>query len=286
MDFCIHLPTAIPGVDAPTLLDWARRVEEYPFATVSALDRLVFPNYEPLVMLATVAALTTRVRLMTAVLLAPVRLNTALLAKQLATLDSLSGGRLVLGVGVGNRTNDFDASGADFHSRGRSLERQLGEMRRIWSAASGREPGIGPAPAQLGGPPVLIGGGSDAAIRRVARLGDGWISGGGGPDEFARYAGKVRAAWAEAGRGGSPRLLAVVRFALGPGAREKAEASHSAYYTFRPSPRGDPMGGALLTVDAIQQAVAVYEAAGCDELILSPAAADLTQLEQLARALF
>jgi len=85
MDLCIHLPTAIPGVDAPTLLDWARRVEEYPFATVSALDRLVFPNYEPLVMLATVAALTTRVRLLTAVLLAPLRLSTALLAKQLAT---------------------------------------------------------------------------------------------------------------------------------------------------------------------------------------------------------
>ena len=133
---------------------------------------------------------------------------------------------------------------------------------------------------------MLIGGGSDAAIRRVAHLGDGWLSGGGGPDEFTLYAGKVRAAWAEADRGGSPRLLAVVRFALGPGAREKAEASHRAYYTFRPSPRGDPTGGALLTVDAIQQAVGVYGEAGCYELIFSPGAADITQLEQLTRALF
>lgn len=282
MDIGISLPVAIPGVDGATLLEWARRSQEYPFTTVSALDRLVFPNYEPLITLAAVAALTRRARLMTSVLLAPLRLNAALLAKQLATLDNISGGRLVLGVGVGNRQDDFEASGADFHRRGRSLDRQIEQMRRIWSG----EAGVGPAPAQKGGPPIIVGGRSEAAIRRVAKLGDGWAAGGGGPEQFEQFSGAIMAAWADAGRSGRPRLLAGARFALGPGAREQAEASHRAYYTFRASPRSDPTGGALLTPEAIRQAVAAFEAAGCDELIFSPGAGNVGQLEQLAEVLF
>jgi len=282
MEIGIGLPTAIAGVDGRQLLDWAGRSEAYPFATVSVLDRLVFPNYEPLIMLAAVAATTQRVRLMTSVLLAPLRTNAAMLAKQLATLDSLSGGRLVLGVGVGNRTDDFAAGGVDFHRRGRQLDLQIETMRRIWKG----EGGIGPAPAQAGGPRIIVGGRSDAAIRRVAKLGDGWAAGGGGPEQFAEFAGGVRAAWREAGRKGSPWLVAGARFALGPGAREQAEASHRAYYTFRTSPRSDPTGGALLTPEAIRQAVAAFDAAGCDELIFSPGAGGVAQLEQLAAALF
>jgi alkanesulfonate monooxygenase SsuD/methylene tetrahydromethanopterin reductase-like flavin-dependent oxidoreductase (luciferase family) len=282
MDIGIGLPTAIAGVDPPSLLDWAARAESYPFSTISVLDRLVFPNYEPLIVLAAVASTTRRARLMTSVLLAPLRTNTALLAKQLATLDSISGGRLVLGVGVGNRTDDFEASGADFHHRGRQLDLQIGAMRRLWNG----EGGIGPAPAQPGGPRIVIGGRSEAAIRRVARLGDGWAAGGGGAEQFIEFAGKVRAAWVEAGRSGSPWLVAGARFALGPGAREQAEASHSAYYTFRASPRSDPTGGAVLTADEIKHTVSAFEAAGCDELVFSPGAGDVAQLEQLAGVLF
>jgi alkanesulfonate monooxygenase SsuD/methylene tetrahydromethanopterin reductase-like flavin-dependent oxidoreductase (luciferase family) len=281
MEIGIGLPTAIAGVGGGELLDWARRSDDLPFATISVLDRIVFPNHEPLIALAAVAAVTRRVRLMTAVLLAPLR-STALLAKQIATLDAISGGRVVLGVGVGNRGDDFEAAGADFHRRGRQLDQQIAAMRRIWSG----EGGIGPAPAQPGGPRIIIGGRSDAAIRRVAHLGDGWAAGGGGPDQFVEFAGTVRAAWREAGRKGAPWLVAGARFALGPGAREQAATSHGAYYTFRASPRSDPTGGALLSADAIQEAVAAFEAAGCDELIFSPGAAGVEQVEMLARALF
>jgi alkanesulfonate monooxygenase SsuD/methylene tetrahydromethanopterin reductase-like flavin-dependent oxidoreductase (luciferase family) len=281
MDIGIGLPAAIAGVAGTQLLDWARCSEDYPFATISVLDRLVFPNHEPLITLAAVSAVTRRVRLMTTVLLAPLR-TTALLAKQIATLDGISGGRVVLGVGVGNRTDDFDAAGADFHRRGRQLDLQIEAMRKIWEG----EGSIGPAPVQAGGPRIIVGGRSDAAIRRVAALGHGWAAGGGGPEQFAEFAARVRSAWTAAGRSGSPWLVAGARFALGPGGREQAEASQQAYYTFRASPRSDPTGGALLTPEAIRESAAAFDAAGCDELIFSPGAGGLAQLEQLAKALF
>src|SRR5437870_4313125 len=101
MDIGIGLPAAVPGVDGRTLIEWARRAEEFPFSALGTLDRLVYSNWDPLVSLAAAAAVTERVRLVVAVLLAPLRVNAALLAKQALTLDSLAGGRLVLGMGVG-----------------------------------------------------------------------------------------------------------------------------------------------------------------------------------------
>src|SRR2546423_11005399 len=111
MEIGIGLPAAIPGVDGRTVIEWARRADAQGFSWLGVIDRLVYPNYEPLIALAAAAAVTQRARLVTAVLLAPLHANSALLAKQAATIDRLSGGRLVLGLGVGSRPDDFDASG-------------------------------------------------------------------------------------------------------------------------------------------------------------------------------
>src|SRR5690348_12590032 len=104
----IGLPATIPGVTGESVLEWARAADAGPFSSLGIVDRLVYGNYEPLVTLAAVAGATNRIRLMSTVILAPLR-NAAVLAKQALSVDALSGGRFVLGLGVGGREDDFQA---------------------------------------------------------------------------------------------------------------------------------------------------------------------------------
>src|SRR5204862_2970197 len=134
------------------LRDWATRAEAAGFSTLGTIDRIVYGNHESLIALSHAAAVTERIGLMTSVLLAPLRSNTALLAKQAASLDVLSGGRLTLALAVGGREDDYQASGVDYHARGRIFDDQLEELQRLWS---GNE--VGPKPAE-GRPEVVIGG--------------------------------------------------------------------------------------------------------------------------------
>jgi alkanesulfonate monooxygenase SsuD/methylene tetrahydromethanopterin reductase-like flavin-dependent oxidoreductase (luciferase family) len=285
MDVGIGLPATISGVDGRTIVAWARLGEERGFASLGTIDRLVYGNHEPLTVLAAAAAVTERARLTTAILIAPLRSNAALLAKQAATVDSLSGGRLVLGMAVGGREDDYEASGVDFHRRGRLLDAQLEEMHLIWAGESrGVAGAVGPATRQRGGPSVVLGGQNPAAMARVARWGDGWISGGGGPQFFAVGAKAAEAAWDEAGREGRPRLLALAYFALGDDATDHANAYLRDYYAFAPGVRDLIAGGALTSAGAVQGAVEAFDGAGCDELILFPCSPDIDQVDLLAQA--
>ena len=109
MDIAIGLPATIPGTSGSLVLDWARRADAGPFSSLGILDRLVYPNYETMITLAAAAAVTDRIRVMSTILIAPLRRG-GVLAKQAATLDALSGGRLTLGIGVGAREDDFRAA--------------------------------------------------------------------------------------------------------------------------------------------------------------------------------
>src|SRR5215212_10200127 len=191
MDVGIGLPNTVKGVDRAGIVDWARAAEAAGFASLGTIDRIAYPNYESLIALAAAAAVTERIRLVTDILIAPLRANTALFAKQAATLDSLSEGRLVLGLAPGGRADDYEASGADFRSRGRDFDRQLDELKAIWSG----DGEIGPPPANGRAPELLIGGASDIAYRRAAAHADGWTMGGGTPDMFAEGVAKMREAW-------------------------------------------------------------------------------------------
>src|SRR5205823_760865 len=208
MKIGIGLPATIPGVEGNLILEWARKADAGPFSSLSIIDRLVFPNYESVVTLAAAAGATQRIRLLPSVLLATLR-NPGVLAKELASLDALSGGRLTLGLGVGGREDDFHFAPADFHTRGRRFEAQLALMKRVWAGepvGEGVGP-IGPKPAQAGGPPILIGGFAPAALARAAKWGVGYIAGGAPPEFAVRGYQLTETAWKQAGRPGRPLFV-------------------------------------------------------------------------------
>jgi alkanesulfonate monooxygenase SsuD/methylene tetrahydromethanopterin reductase-like flavin-dependent oxidoreductase (luciferase family) len=180
MKLGIGLPATILHIPPELILEWAKRADGKSFSSLGIIDRLVYPNLEPMVTLAAVASVTAHVRLMTKVLLAPLR-NAAMLAKEAATLDRISNGRLTMGLGIGGRKGDSMGAAVPHGTRAKRFEEQLSLMKRIWS----NEPvgdgvgKIGPPPVQAGGPEILIGGYSAAAVSRVGRFADGFIAGGG-----------------------------------------------------------------------------------------------------------
>ena len=279
MDIGIGLPNAIRGIDRAGIVEWAQRAERAGFSTLGTIDRLAYPSYEPLIALAAAAAVTERIRLTTDVLLTPLRSNTALLAKQSATIDHLSGGRLVLGLAVGARSDDYEISGVDFHSRGRAFDQQLVDLKRYWSG----EAGVGPAPLN-GRPGLLIGGGSDHAYRRAAEHADGWTFGGGPADIFAGAIDKLRAAWRVAGREGEPRTVALFYFSLGDDAERVAEENLGHYYAWLGEYGKYVAESAAKDPETVRDNLAAFERAGADEVICFPASTDPAQVELLASA--
>lgn len=283
MKIGIGFPANIPGVEGQRLIEWARKADAGPFSSLGLIDRLVYPNYEPLIAFAAAAGATRRIRLTTSVLLAPLR-NTALLAKQAASLDALSGGRLTLGLGIGSREDDYQAAEVPFKRRGKIFDEQLATMQRIWSGERLNDSvgAIGPAPTQAGGPEILIGGRAPVAIQRLAKWGNGYISGGGGPqgaNEGFRVAEKV---WREAGRAGQPRLVGCTYIALGPDGLTRGSNYIRDYYSDRGA-LSDMIARSLpATLEAIKGVIQAYADTGADELILWPTTTDLEQVDQLA----
>jgi alkanesulfonate monooxygenase SsuD/methylene tetrahydromethanopterin reductase-like flavin-dependent oxidoreductase (luciferase family) len=275
LEIGIGFPTTIRGATREQLLEWARRADAAGFSTLGTIDRLVYPNYEPLIALAGAAAVTERIRLTTSVLLAPLRTNAALFAKQAASLQALSNGRLVLGVAVGARPDDFEASGVPLEGRGRRLTEMLEEIKRVW--ADGMSPDVSDNP-----PTLVVGGTVDAAFRRAAKYADGWIAGGGPPEYFAEGRDKVRAAFTEAGRTEPPRTLSLSYFSLDDDPEAQVRATIGHYYGFLGDYADQIVAGAAKGDEAVRERVRAFEAAECDELILCPASADPEQVDRLA----
>jgi alkanesulfonate monooxygenase SsuD/methylene tetrahydromethanopterin reductase-like flavin-dependent oxidoreductase (luciferase family) len=278
MEVGIGLPNAVRGVDRAGIVDWAGRAEQAGFASLGTIDRLVYANYESLIALAAAAAVTERIELVTDILIAPLRANTALFAKQAATIDSLSRGRLTLGLAVGGRPDDFEVGRIDFRRRGRIFDQQLEELTAIWRG----ERGVGPAPARDGRPGLLIGGTSDVAYERAARYGDGWTLGGGTPEAFAQGYEKLKAAWTAAGRSGKPRAMALFYFVLGDDAKERAQRSLGDYYSFLGEYAERVVASAAKDAATVKRYLSGFEAAGADQVICFPASADVSQVDRLA----
>ena len=286
MNVGVGLPSTIPGVQGSAIVEWAVKADEGPFSSLSVLDRLVYPNYEPMVVLGAAAAATHRIRLMTSILLAPLR-SGAMLAKQAASVDAISGGRLSLGLGIGGRPDDFVAGETDIATRGRRFDEQLAAMKRIWAGEPYNDEvgGIGPPPGRQGGPELLIGAVSPRALARVARWGDGFIAGGGGPDAARASYDAVLEKWDELGRAGRPRFVSAAYFALGDDAEDRISASINDYYSFMPEYAQVIAGAAPSNPEKVRNTLRAYEDVGVDEFLLWPCNPSIEQVDRLAEVL-
>ena len=192
MHIGISLPVRELQNDMAAMRDFAQTADELGFTHLRVPELLIRPGsgelHESLTLLSWVAALTTNIELVPSVIILPAR-QTVMVAKQAATIDVLSGGRLRLGVGIGGSAEEYAALGQDFHTRGRRCDEQLELLRLLWTQDSvdfeGRwdrveGAGIGPLPVQQ--PiPVWIGPGGGAplperVLRRIGRFADGWFA--------------------------------------------------------------------------------------------------------------
>jgi alkanesulfonate monooxygenase SsuD/methylene tetrahydromethanopterin reductase-like flavin-dependent oxidoreductase (luciferase family) len=283
VDIGIGIPNSVRGTTGPQLLEWARRAEAAGFSSLGTIGRIAYPSYEELTVLAAAGAVTERIGLMSNILLAPTR-STAELAKQAATVHELTGGRLTLGVATGGRADDYALTGRDFPARGRRFDDQLVELRRAFSGEPLADSSAPVVPDGARPVPIVIGGTSDAAVRRTVEFGIGWTAGGVPPQMVAPFVERVRAAWRDAGREGAPRIVALNYFGLGD-TGDRSRGYLLDYYGFLGPDLSEMIaGGAHRSAEAVRDVVAAFAEAGVDELILDPTVGDPAQVDLLAEA--
>ena len=289
MDIAMTLPTMVAHGRADTLA-WCRAVDEGPWSSLAVPERITYPAHNWVVEMSAAAALTERVRLWTTIVILPAHDEVAV-AKQLASIDVLSDGRLTVGVGVGGREHDYRAIGGSFERRWQRMDEQVARMRRIWAGEppfEGADP-VGPHPRQ--DPlPVIAGVMGPKAIARAARWADGvdgaWTMDG-DLDHMARSFAQIRDSWAAAGRTEAPHLSSSIWYALGDGAEDRLRDYSRTYMKIMGDGVGEWAASAVncFTPDALRRAVDNARDAGADEFFLVPSTADPDELARTRDAL-
>ena len=284
------MPVMEPDLDAGTLKAWAHVIDGGPFSSLCWGERIAFDNPEALTLLGALAAWTDRVRLVTTVVV-PQLHDPVMLAKQLATGDMLSGGRLTVGIGVGGRHEDYHAVGADPATRTmRGMAERVAVMKRIWSGDRVTESvvPVGPPPAQAGGPKLLVGTMGPKTVRSAAV----WADGLAGTtldldlDKQNELFEVARAAWAEAGKR-KPHLATSFWFAIGDGddARAQMHRHLRRYMNWIPSDVVDAMApttGWAGTDDELLDVLRRFADSGTDEIHLIPTSSNIDQARRVA----
>jgi alkanesulfonate monooxygenase SsuD/methylene tetrahydromethanopterin reductase-like flavin-dependent oxidoreductase (luciferase family) len=291
MDLAMTLPTMLPH-GREEILAWCRGIDEGPWSGLAVPERVAYTSHSLTVQLSAAAALTERVRLWTTLVVLPAH-DAVQTAKDMASADRLSDGRLTVGVGVGGREQDYRSIGGDFTRRWQRMDEQVATMRRIW-AQEPPEPDIdpvGPPPVQPGGPPLVAGVMGPKAIARAAR----WAVGVDDPtaitavdvDALTAQREKVVQAWKDAGRDETPYFSSSLWYALGPDAEQQLRGYVFDYLRIfdegyaRHVSETAPVHSAA----ALREAVDGAAEAGCDELFLVPTTADPAELDRTRDAL-
>jgi alkanesulfonate monooxygenase SsuD/methylene tetrahydromethanopterin reductase-like flavin-dependent oxidoreductase (luciferase family) len=284
------LPTMLPHT-RDDVLAWCRGVDAGAWASLAVPERITYTSHDITVQLAAAAALTERVRLWTTIVILPAH-DAVAVAKQMASVDVLSGGRLTMGVGIGGREHDYRAINASFARRFPRMDEQVATMQRIWNGEppfEGADP-VGPPPVQPGGPPLIAGVFGPKGIARAARWAAGvdgaWTLDGSEPAMSAAFT-QIRDAWRDAGRADPPHVSSSIWYALGPDAEQQL---HSYAYDYLKI-FGDEIGKGAASMatcfgaDALWQAVANARDAGADEFFLVPTTADPAELDRTVEVL-
>lgn len=285
MKISLCLPYMKPEIDRQVIIDWCRAADEGPFETLSCGERINGPSMEMRTVLGAAAVLTERVRIMPSLYVLPMH-NAVWAAKEIATLDVLSNGRVSVTVGVGGRPKDYQAVGAPFERRHQRMDEQIAVMKQVWSGEppmEGLDP-IGPSPVQAGGPPVLIGAMGPKAIRRGAEWADGIyaFSMNGVQAEMENMLAMATAGWSEAGRG-TPYMAGGFWYSLADDAENKLKSYVYDYLEIA----GDEIANAVaasmtrFTPDAVREGLDNMRAAGCEECYMVAASHEISEVERL-----
>ena len=274
-----------------------RRVEALGFESVWTGDHVSFhgPIHESLTLLATYVPITSRIRLGTAVYLLALR-PPAIAAKATATLDALSGGRLIFGVGVGGENpKEFELCGVPYRERGARVSEAIDVVRALWrdtpASFKGRftrfeDVSIDPKPVQRPGPPIWIGGRSDAALARAGRQGDGWMSYVVQPERYAQSVEKIRGAAHAAGRRLDDFAFAHLAFITVGRDWESAKAVWVQHLSKRYAQDFEPLArkyGIIGTPEQCAEQLGRFEAAGCNYVVFNAIGAPADERDQLER---
>jgi len=283
MQIGIALPNMLPGVQPAVLPQWAAQSEQAGFSTLGSVGRIAYPGVIDTVALAAAAAVTSTIGLFSTVMLAPTW-PPVLMAKETASIDAISGGRLTLGLAVGSRPDDFADDELRFSGRGKRLDRDLAIYRDVWR---GKPIGGGPNPGVMAGAreiPLLFGGFAPGSLQRMARWGEGYIGAAMPAPMIAAAFQAARDAWTKEARAGSPRLVAVTYYAFGD--VDRARGNVWDYYSISGAGLADTIASGIHTGrEGVKDAVAAFAEIGTDELLFAPALADLEEISRLADAI-
>ena len=281
-----------PGTTPTPLFDFVAHCDRMGIDSLWFSDRVIGPRrvLDPVVTVAALAAASKTMKFGTNALNLPPR-NPVVLAKELATLDFLSGGRLLLVVGLGSDdSRDYEASGSTRGQRGSRTDEAIAVLRTLWTEDGASFEGrhfrfhdvtIEPKPSQRPGPPIWIGGRSEAALRRTGRLGDGWLPASITPEECAEGIEAIREYAAEAGREVPEDHYGVTLPCGIAGSRDAAlEMAGPALTRRRPDVAAEELG-AFGTPDDVIRRIEEYRAAGVTKFVLQPACPQASWLSQV-----
>lgn len=291
MEIGVGLPTNLRGTNKDLVLEWARRAEASGFASLCMGERLTYAGYDWVLALTAAAAVTSRIRLLSNVIILPIH-PAGVVAKQALSLDDFSGGRFSLGVGLGTPLDDYDVAPSPRAGRGARFEEGLLTLRELFKGESLLEGvrAIGPPPVREGGPEILLGANGLKSLRRAGQFTDGAVtwSFSADPREARAMFDVVEQSWKNFDRTGSPRLVCGCYYSAGPRAEADLTEYFRDYYPNVLPGQVENLLAAVRTVtpEAIREVVREFEEIGCDEFIFVPVKPDLAHLDGLAEIVF